>query len=143
MIRSVLIDKVPRTKYYVLRANNTDDMHRYKELKAWELSISIVTDIYKITEKFPRQEQFGLTNQIRRAAVSIPSNIAEGAGKNTTGDFKRFLSIAMGSCNEVETQLIISKELGYIESQNFVQVEDKLIRVQNMLFNLHKSLRNT
>jgi len=118
-------------------------MHRYKDLKAWEVAISIVKDIYEVTEKFPRHEQFGLTNQIRRAAVSIPSNIAEGAGKNTPRDFNRFLAIAMGSCNEVETQLIISKELGYIESQDFDQTEDKLKRVQNMLFNLQKSLHST
>jgi len=141
MVSSVLIDRVLRTRYYVLRFVNINVMHRYKDLTAWKVAISIVKDIYLITEKFPKHEQFGLTNQIRRAAVSIPSNIAEGAGKNTPGDFKRFLSIAMGSCNEVETQLIISKELGYVEDIDCNMAEEKLQRVQNMLFNLQKSLR--
>lgn len=118
-------------------------MHRYKELMAWKLAIEIVKDIYQVTDSFPKQEQFGLTNQIRRAAVSIPSNIAEGAGKYTSGDFCRFLSIAMGSCNEVETQLIISYELGYIRLNEYKKTKEKLSRIQNMLFRLQNRLRNT
>lgn len=118
-------------------------MHRYKELMAWKLSMEIVKDIYQMTEKFPKHEQFGLTNQIRRSAVSIPSNIAEGAGKNTNGDFGRFLAIAMGSSNELETQLIIACELGYIERKEFKATENKLSRVRNMLFKLQQRLRNT
>ena len=118
-------------------------MHRYKELMVWKLAIEIVKDIYQVTDSFPKHEQFGLTNQIRRAAVSIPSNIAEGSGKFTRGDFCRFLAIAMGSCNEVETQLVISHELGYIRLNEFKRTEKKLSRVQNMLFKLQNRLRNT
>ncbi len=118
-------------------------MHRFKELDAWRLSIEMVKEIYKKTEKYPKKEQFGLVNQIRRSAVSIPSNIAEGAGKNTNLDFSRFISIASGSCNELETQLVISNELGYISRESFRELEKKLNRIQNMLFGLQKSLRNT
>lgn len=118
-------------------------MHRYKELEVWKLSIKIVKEVYEISKKFPKNEQFGLTNQIRRSAVSIPSNIAEGAGKETNGDFNRFISIASGSCNELETQLIISQRLNYINESEFSTLEININRVQNMLFRLSKSLRNT
>jgi four helix bundle protein len=118
-------------------------MHRYKDLMAWKLSMKIVKEVYLMTEKFPKQEQFGLTNQIRRSAVSIPSNIAEGAGKNSDSDFSRFLAIAMGSCNELETQLQISCELGFIERNEYELTENRTSRVQNMLFKLQKRLRNT
>lgn len=118
-------------------------MHRFKELVAWKIAIEVVKNIYKMTENYPDYERFGLTNQIRRAAVSIPSNIAEGAGKNSDVDFIRYLAIAMGSCNELETQLIISHDLGYVEREELRVIENKLERVQNMLFKLQAKLRNT
>lgn len=86
-------------------------MHNYKKLNVWISSISLVKNIYNLTRKFPKEEMFVLTQQLRRAAISIPSNIAEGAGRNSNAQFKNFLQISIGSCFEVETQLIISKEL--------------------------------
>lgn len=118
-------------------------MHRYKELQVWKESMRLVEDVYKITADFPAKEQFGITNQIRRSAVSIPSNIAEGAGKNTNGDFRRFISIASGSCNELETQLLISHNLKYLKTIEHRKLEIKLNSIQNMLFGLQRSLHRT
>lgn len=105
--------------------------------------MKLVKEVYIMTAEFPKYEQFGLVNQLRRAVVSIPSNIAEGAGKNSDIDFSRFVSIASGSCNEVETQLLLSLELGFITEEQFKVIDMKTQRVQNMLFGLHRSLRNT
>jgi len=118
-------------------------MHRFKELDVWINSIKLVEDVYKATSGFPGSEQFGITNQIRRSAVSIPSNIAEGAGKNTNVDFCRFISIASGSCNELETQLLISYKLNYLSSPDYKKLEIKLLSIQNMLFGLQRSLHST
>ena len=89
----------------------------YRDLEVWQLAIAFVKDIYQATEKFPSLEKYGLTHQIRKAAISIPSNIAEGQFRDSTREFKQFLSIALGSAAEIETQLIISKEIGYLSSQ--------------------------
>jgi four helix bundle protein len=86
----------------------------YTELIAWQKSMNMVQMVYKFTEGFPRKEMFGITNQIRRAAVSVPSNIAEGQGRGTTQDFLRFLCIARGSLQELETQLLIAYSLHYL-----------------------------
>ncbi len=92
-------------------------MHDYKKLNVWKESIELITNIYKTTNKFPSTEKFGLISQINRCSVSIASNIAEGAGRNTAGEFRQFLGIAKGSCYELETQLIVSKNLGYISNE--------------------------
>ena len=118
-------------------------MHRFKELEVWKLSVDMVIEIYEITKTFPKNEKFGLVNQIRKSAISIPSNIAEGAGKNTKNNFNRFIGIAAGSSNELETQLIISQKLEYISQRSYLQIEKKLHMIQNMLFKLQQSLRNT
>lgn len=118
-------------------------MHRFKELQVWKESMKLVEEVYKVTADFPANEQFGITNQIRRSAVSIPSNIAEGAGKSTNGDFRRFISIASGSCNELETQLLISYNLKYLKTIEHKEIENKLNSIQNMLFGLQKSLHRT
>src|SRR4030042_1837369 len=86
----------------------------YRDLEVWKLSIDLVKKVYQITHNFPASEKFGLINQIRRAAVSIPSNIAEGQGRNSTKEFKQFLAISLGSVAELETQLIIAKEIEYL-----------------------------
>lgn len=86
-------------------------MHIFKELKVWGKAIELVLEIYKIVSKFPKDEIFGLTSQIKRAAVSIPSNIAEGAGRNSDKDFVRFLSIAQGSSYELYTQIVLANKL--------------------------------
>jgi four helix bundle protein len=90
-----------------------DKIKSHKDLKVWQESMTLVTQIYKISEDFPKHEIYGLSSQIRRAAVSIPSNIAEGAGRKGENEFKRFLFIALGSLSEVETQLEISQRLNY------------------------------
>ena len=117
-------------------------MNNFRELNVWKKSMSIVTEIYKLTRHFPKEEQYGLTNQIRRCAVSIPSNIAEGAGRNGNKEFAHFLSIALGSSFELETQLIIGKRLDFMESQNFETIESELIEIQKMIRGLQKSLSN-
>ena len=94
-------------------------IHSYKELIVWQKSLQFVKLIYKITKVFPKDEQFGLTSQIRRAAVSIPSNIAEGYGRRSHKEYKQFYSIAYGSALEVDTQLVIANEIGYISETEF------------------------
>jgi four helix bundle protein len=101
----------------------------YKDLEVWKLSIELVKEIYQITEKFPPSEIYGLTNQMRRAAVSIPSNIAEGQERNSAKEFRQFLAIALGSVAEIETQLIIAKEIHYLteaEVEPFMAIIDRL-----------------
>ena len=88
----------------------------YKELEVWKKSIELVKIIYEICDTFPQNEQFGLTSQIKRAVISIPSNIAEGAARYSNRDTARFIDIAIGSIAEVDTQLIIAKELGYVDN---------------------------
>lgn len=118
-------------------------MHRHKELMVWKKSVELVKQVYIITQAYPDSENFGLKMQIRRSAVSIPSNIAEGAGKNSNPDFKRFISIASGSCNELETQLIISRDLNFIPEPEYTYILTELNEIQNMLFSLQKSLHKT
>jgi len=116
-------------------------MHNFKELKIWQLSRYFVKDIYFLTKKFPDDERFGLTQQIRRAVVSIPSNIAEGSGRGSNNDFSRFLDIANGSAFEVETQLILSLDLEYISQTEFDFLNEKLQVIEKMIFNFNQSLK--
>ena len=115
-------------------------MHNYKKLNVWISSISLVKNIYNLTRKFPKDEMFVLTQQLRRAAISIPSNIAEGAGRNSNAQFKNFLQISIGSCFEVETQLIISKELEYISEEELETISKELDSIMKMNHNLQKTL---
>lgn len=114
-------------------------MSDFKDLEVWRKAIDAVTEVYRISGKFPESEKFGLTNQIRRAAVSIPSNIAEGSARHHAKDFIHFLRIADGSAAEVETQLIIATELGFIESDTNMTTD--LVTIRKMLAGLIKSLR--
>ncbi len=114
----------------------------HKDLKVWQRSINFVKEIYKISAVFPEREIFGLTSQIRRAAVSIASNIAEGAARNGRTEFKRFLYIALGSLAETETQLIIANELNYLDSEQLKEITDELIIIRKMLLALIKSLKD-
>ena len=116
-------------------------MHKFKELIVWQKSRELVKDIYLTTLSFPADEKFGLTSQIRRAVVSIHSNIAEGAGRTTNSDFCRFLDIANGSACEIETQLHLALDLGFIDEQNFEKINIKIQNVQKLLFNFRKSLK--
>src|SRR5712671_3580517 len=93
-------------------------LRSYQELIGWKKGIELVTDVYRLTQKFPKQEIYGLTNQLRRAAVSIPSNIAEGQGRLSRGEFRQFLGHARGSLFEVESQILIASNLGYLNAED-------------------------
>jgi len=116
-------------------------MNRFKELKVWQKSVELSTEIYRLTEKIPNVERYGLISQMTRCAVSIPSNIAEGSGRNTKGEFNQFLGIALGSSFELETQIIIARNLNYIKSEVANTCLSSLHEIQSMLFGLKKSLK--
>ena len=105
----------------------------YKELKVWQKSIELVTNIYQLTESFPKEEIFGLTSQIKRSAVSIPSNIAEGRHRGGRKDFVHFLRMSFGSGAELETQLEISKRLSKTRPLNYNKVDSLLSEIMKML----------
>ena len=111
----------------------------HKDLEIWKRSISLVTEIYKFTKNYPESERFGLTNQLRRAAVSIPSNIAEGAARKSSKEFVQFLHIALGSLAEIDTQIIISKNLDYLKETEMYLSE--IVSVKLMILGLIRSLR--
>lgn len=117
-------------------------MHRYKKLQVWQKAIDLAVEIYKITEKLPKQEQYGLISQINRAVISIPSNIAEGAGRNSNKEFNNFLGYSLGSSFELDTQLTISNRLNYIDDLSFKKAEEELTAIQNMLVKLKNSLES-
>ena len=112
----------------------------YQELIVWQRAMDLVEEIYRATKDFPREELYALTNQIRRAAVSIPSNIAEGQGRRTTADFLRHLSIAYGSLRELETQAIIAHRLSYIAPTRLEDVINRAGEVGRLLNGLMASL---
>ena len=117
-------------------------MRTHKDLEAWKNSIELVSDIYKITASFPKEEIYALVSQIRRSAVSIPSNIAEGSGRNHYKEFIQFLFIALGSMSELETQLIISFNLGFINKQTFDELNDKMNLIRSQISGLIKHLKS-
>jgi len=112
----------------------------YQDLIAWQKAMDLVEDVYKASRDFPREEVYALTSQIRRAAVSVPSNIAEGQGRRTTADFLRHLSIAYGSLREVETQILIAQRLKYIVKGNVESVLSRAGEVGRLLNGLMASL---
>jgi len=113
----------------------------HKKLDVWEQSMKVVKAVYEITNNFPADEKFGLISQMRRAAISIPCNIAEGAARQGKKEFKNFLSMAQGSLSELDTQFELSVLLGYLDQKNFKETEDQLLRVDKMLSGLIRSLR--
>lgn len=115
-------------------------MHQFKELTVWKKSVELATDVYKHTKKFPSEEKYGLTSQIRRSVVSISSNIAEGAGRKSKKEFKYFLNIAYGSGSELETQLLIAKNLSFIKDENYAYLSEKITEIQKMIYALSNSL---
>jgi four helix bundle protein len=112
----------------------------HRDLDVWRSSMTLVTDIYELTRRFPDEERFGLVSQLRRAAVSIPTNIAEGYGRETSGSFVQFLRIAQGSAKEVETLIEISKRLDMAAPDVMNPIEDLLVRVSKMLRALIRSI---
>ncbi|MCX5698163.1 MAG: four helix bundle protein [Candidatus Omnitrophica bacterium] len=116
-------------------------MTSYRDLDVWKRSIELVKKIYIETKGFPKEEIYGLTSQMRRSAVSISSNIAEGKTRQYKNEYIQFLYIALGSCAELETQIVISKELGYINEENRTSLSEELDHICRMTRNLIKSLR--
>ena len=116
-------------------------MHRYKELEIWKKSRLFCSQIYEITSKFPSDEKFGLTNQLRRASVSIPSNIAEGSSRSSNKDFSRFLEIAIGSGYEVETQLLIASDLEFINASELEAIIKELNEIIKMISKFRTTLK--
>ena len=117
-------------------------LRNYKDLKVWQKSYQLCLAIYDTTKYFPKEERYSLTSQIRRSVVSIPSNIAEGYGKKTIPDYVRSLYIAYGSICEVETQILLSKDLGYLKNEASKTVQNKINEIERMLMALIKSLEN-
>ena len=115
-------------------------MHQFKELKVWQKGREFVKDIYLATRNFPKDELFGITSQMRRSAVSIPTNIAEGCGRNTDADLSRFFDIANGSAFELETLAILSFDLDFLSQEEFNRFDKKLNEIQRMIFGFKNSL---
>ena len=113
----------------------------HKKLNLWSDAVDLAQQIYKVTERFPSNGQFGLTSQVRRAAVSIPSNIAEGAARQTKKEFLNFLHIAKGSLSELDTQLEIARRLEYPDQARWEALDERLERIDHMLSGLVRSLR--
>lgn len=120
---------------------NLTIMKKFKNLKIWKEGIDIVTKVYKLTAGFPEEEKFGLVSQLRRCSVSIPSNIAEGYGRNSDAELHRFLNIARGSSYELETQLIISHELNFISTEQLETLSKQLNNIQGGITNFQKKLK--
>ncbi|MEA2086677.1 MAG: four helix bundle protein [Candidatus Caldatribacteriota bacterium] len=115
-------------------------MKNFQDLRIWQIGIEVVKDIYILTKKFPKEELYGLTSQMRRSAISIPSNIAEGFRRYHNKEYKQFLYIVLGSCAELETQIIIANELDYINKTNRTELIDKVKYICRMTIKLIQKL---
>jgi len=112
----------------------------FRDLKIWKEGIELVKRVYLVTEEFPKEEQYGLSSQMRRASVSIPSNVAEGFRRKHNKEYKQFLNIALGSCAELETQLVIARELKYIDENQEKDTIELIYYICKMIVNLKKKL---
>ena len=117
-------------------------MHNLKELKIWNKAIDLSVDVYRATANFPSEEKYGLTSQIRKSAVSIPSNIAEGAGRNSNGEFVHFLGIANGSSYELQTQLIVSNKLQLISDETVSPLLNQIDEIQKMNYKFQQTINS-
>ena len=116
-------------------------MHNLKELKIWHMVMDLSVEVYKATSKFPKEEIYGLTSQIKRSAISIPSNISEGAGRNSNKEFIHFLGIANGSSYELQTQLIISNKLNLISDETLASLLKPIEEIQKMTYTFQNTLQ--
>ena len=114
----------------------------HKDLEIWKLSIKFVKEIYLVTENFPKSELYGLTSQLRRAAISIPSNLAEGNARFSDKETLRFIDITIGSIAEIDTQLTIAKEIGFLTHEQTIKLIENLSKINAMAIGLRKSLKN-
>ena len=115
-------------------------MRDYRKYKVWELGHEITLEVYKLTQDFPKQEMYGITSQMRRASSSIPANIAEGCGRESDAEFKRFLVISQGSANELEYFTVLAKDLGYVKESVFLKLNDKVDKARRSLNSLINKL---
>ena len=120
--------------------NNKVPARNYRELIVWQEGMKLAKVVYKLTEKFPRQETYALADQIRRAVISVPSNIAEGQARKAPGDFRRFLHIALGSLAEVDTQLVLAQGFGYLGEEDVDSVDEQIQGLRKKLYALINSL---
>src|SRR5215510_13875710 len=126
-----------------LSHERTLSMRPHHKLEAWNKAVELVIDIYRTTDSFPKEERYGLTSQIRRAAVSVPANIAEGAARFSSKEFARFLSNAQGSASELETELMIAHRLGYLDDASFSKLANQLERIGRLITGLSKHVGGT
>jgi len=125
-----------------VRRKSGEILRSHKNLEVWRESIKLVKRVYKITAGFPREELYALTSQMRRSAISVPSNIAEGAARNSKKEFIQFLAIARGSLSELDTQLVIAKELGYIKDIEISEQIEKVFALLSGLIRQQKKINN-
>jgi len=118
-------------------------MKDFRSLKVWEKAHALTLAVYKATETFPKQELYSLTNQIQRAAVSIPANIAEGCGKDSDAELKRYFTIAMGSASELEYLLLLAHDLGYLQENSYQPMQNDLVETRKMLNAFIQKLKST
>jgi four helix bundle protein len=111
-------------------------MKSHRDLEVWKRSVDLVTTVYEVTKTFPKEERYGITNQIRRAAVSIPSNISEGAARRYDKEFVQFLYVSLGSISELETQIIISQHLKFLSSMDSIKIQNELSELRKMILGL-------
>ena len=112
----------------------------FRDLVAWQKAMALVTEVYRLTRTFPKEETYGIVSQVRRAAVSIPSNIAEGHAHRSRTEYSRFVQIAIGSLHELDTQLEIAVNLGYLTSSSYRDLHEKVREIERMLSSLHQKL---
>jgi len=113
----------------------------YRDLEVWQVAYDLCRQVYQVTARFPKPETYGLVSQLRRAAVSVPSNIAEGMGRRSTPEFLRSLRIAYGSNCELETQLLLARDLGYVDSATYERLRQMAASVERMMSALDRALR--
>jgi four helix bundle protein len=118
----------------------TETVRSYRELKVWQKGIELVKMVYALTRSFPKSETYGLAAQMQRAAVSIPSNIAEGQGRQHTNEFRQFLYVALGSAAELDTQMVVAVQLGYVTAENVQPIFDLLLEIRKMTYALLNKL---
>ncbi len=116
-------------------------MHNFKELKIWQRSMDFAVEIYKVVLTFPSEEKFGLISQLKRCAISIPSNISEGSGRSSNPQFKYFLEISMGSCNEAITQLELAGRLKFIDDVKRIRLVDEALQIYKMILGFYNGLQ--
>lgn len=117
-------------------------MHNYRELKIWNRSMEFAVRVYEVSSLFPKEEKFGLTSQLRRSAVSVPSNISEGAGRGTNKQFKQFLEYAMGSINEAQTEIELAYRVKHLAKNDYDFLIDEALQIYKMILAFYNSLKN-